>query len=103
MSDQMLREILDELKTAQEERQDLKAQMNNRFDTLDAKVSTIEQDIKLIEASIKRIEENEPQDTIATLNNNSDNLVQKNYDVVALNKRLFNVESTIERIRIAEQ
>lgn len=99
----MLREILDELKTAQEERQDLKAQMNNRFDTLDAKVSTIEQDIKLIEASIKRIEENEPQDTIATLNNNSDNLVQKNYDVVALNKRLFNVESTIERIRIAEQ
>lgn len=62
MSDQLLREILEELESAKQVRQDLKSQMNSRFDTLDTKVSTVEQDIKYIKASINRIEENEPQD-----------------------------------------
>lgn len=99
MSDQILREILDELKSAKQERQDLKSQMNSRFDTLNTKVSTVEQDIKDIKASINRIEKNEPQDIVAMLNNINDKLEIKTYDVTALNKRLFYVESTIEQIR----
>lgn len=99
MSDQLLREILDELKSAKQERLDLKSQMNSRFDTLDTKVSTVEQDIKDIKASINRIEENKPQDIVAMLYNISDKVDGKNYDISALNKRLFNVESTIEQIR----
>jgi len=83
MNDQLLREILEELKSAKQERLDLKSQMNSRFDTLDTKVSTVEQDIKDIKASVNRIEENEPQDIVAMLNNINDKLELKTYDVTA--------------------
>lgn len=99
MSDQLLKQILEELKTAKQERQDMKSQMNNRFDSLEAKMSTMELDIKDVKSSVKRIEENEPQDITAMLNNINDKLELKSYDVSALNKRLFNVESTIEQMR----
>lgn len=97
MSDQLLRQILDELKTAKQERQDLKSQMNNRFDTLDAKVTNVEQEVTEIKTSVKRIEENEPQDIVAMLYNINNKLEFKSYDVSALNKSLFNVTSIIEQ------
>lgn len=55
MSDQILDKILDELNLAKQERQDFKSQINNRFDILDTKMSTLEQEVKDIKTSVKWI------------------------------------------------
>lgn len=112
MSDQVMKQILHELKEmneAQKEmkqeqtslkltQQDMKSQINYRFETLETKVSHMQNDITDIKESVYRIEEDEPQDILAMLSNINQKLENRDSDVEALNKRLFRAKSTLERL-----
>lgn len=81
MSEQLLQQILEELKNVKGEisgikqeqasmnieLQNVKSQMNSRFDTLETKTSHIQDDVSDIKNSVHRLEMNEPQDVLAML------------------------------------
>lgn len=112
MSEKVLNEILEQLnnlnKVQQEVKvdmagikqaqQDIESQMNSRFDALEVKVAQVQEDTTEIKAGVNRIEKNEPKDIHAMLDQINHKLNDKDSDVFALHKRLFRVESTLERI-----
>lgn len=51
-----------------------------------------------IEDAVNRIEANEPADVVALLQQINKKLDEPDYDLQALNKRVFKVESEIERL-----
>lgn len=116
MSEELLKQILDRLNqmesnmATKQDLTDIRAQMNSRFDTLETKlsfvekdVSVIKQDVSDIKAAVGRIEENEPADVMGMLKQINAKLEEKDSDVQALNKRLFRVESTLERVTTGDQ
>lgn len=54
--------------------------------------------LERIEESVNRIEQNEPADIMAVLKQMNGKLDERDYDLQALNKRLFKTESEIERL-----
>lgn len=71
---------------------------NAKISRIETKMSNMERDIKEIKSSVYRMEKNEPQDILAMLENINNKLEVKDSDIGALNKRLFKVESTLERL-----
>lgn len=65
--------------------------MDKRFDTADAKLDRIE-------AAVNRIEHNEPENIVAILKQINDKLDNKEFELQALNKRVFKNETEIERL-----
>lgn len=47
----------------------VKSQINNRFDSLETKVASVQVDVSDIKAGVERLEENEPKDILAMLSN----------------------------------
>lgn len=114
MSDELLKQILEEIKSMktslQDTRsqmnsmetslQDTRAQMNSRFDTLEIKLSNVEVDTSSIKESMARIEENEPEDVIGTLRhlekelNEQQDLLEKveelEIDIILIKKAITN-------------
>ena len=74
MSHELLKQILDELKGLNQrvggiesEIQDVKSQMNSRFDTIETKMSPMQGDVSSIKNSVDRMEQNEPADVLSML------------------------------------
>lgn len=116
MSDDLLKQILEEMKSlnqrlshvesnmaTKQDLMDIRVQMNSRFDTLETKMSYVESDVASIKATVDLIASETPQDVMGMLKQINAKLEEKNYDVQALNKRLFKVESVVERVTTEEQ
>lgn len=66
-------------------------EMTKRFDKVDGRLERIEN-------AVNRIEQNEPADVIGMLDQMNKKLDERDYDLQALNKRVFKTESEIERL-----
>jgi len=71
---------------------------NERFNDLEKRFDKVDQRLESIEASVQRIEMNEPADIMAMLKQINGKLDDRDNDMQALNKRVFKVESEIERL-----
>jgi len=98
-------ELQTEIKGVKSETKDNRSQMNFRFDTLEMKTSHIEtklayveHDVAAIKATVDHMSGEVPQDVMGMLKQMNSKLDDKDSDVQALNKRLFRVESTLERV-----
>ena len=103
-------ELQTEIKGVKSEIQDTRSQMNFRFDTLEMKTSHIEtklahveRDVAAIKATVDHMSGEVPQDVMGMLKQMNSKLDDKDSDVQALNKRLFRVESTLERVTTGDQ
>ena len=76
----------------------MKTDISIRFDKLEAKVSVLQTDVNEIKSIAQRIEESQPEDVHAMLQTINSKLDQRDADIQVLNKRVFQVESAIEKI-----
>lgn len=73
MSDDLLKQILDRLDRMEsnmaknQELQDTRAEMKSRFDTLETKLSHIEDDVATIKATVDRMAAETPEDVMGML------------------------------------
>jgi chromosome segregation ATPase len=105
VSHELLKQILDELKGLNQrvggiesEIQDVKSQMNSRFDTIETNMSHMQGDVSSIKNSVDRMEKNEPADVLAMLKQINGKLDGRDDEIQVLNKRLFKTESEVERL-----
>ncbi|BAU29794.1 hypothetical protein DFP93_106174 [Aneurinibacillus soli] len=124
MNELLLQQILEELKGLKDEQQGLRQEiidtrktMATKEDTSDIRqtmatkedvsdiplikqaVAEINERTKVIEQSVRHLEENEPADVLAMLDRIDQKLEEKDSEITVLNNRLFKVESTAERLR----
>ena len=88
-----------ELESFKESQEEMKVKMDNRFDSLEENVSYMQGDIAEIKKSIHRLEKNEPQNIMNMLKMIHTKIEDKDFDIIALNKRLFRVESAVEQLQ----
>jgi mRNA-degrading endonuclease HigB of HigAB toxin-antitoxin module len=86
MSDPLLNQILSEIK-------DLKSNIATKSD-----VEQIKAELAAIKNSVERIEMNQPEDIKAMLQTISDKLDERDSEIQVLNRRVFKVESALERL-----
>ncbi|KIY22566.1 hypothetical protein [Mesobacillus subterraneus] len=91
MNEEILKQILSEIKGVKHGQEQLEKKMEARFNTVDNRLESIEQ-------TLVRMEADQPEDITALLKQINGKLEDKDYDVQALNKRVFKVESEIEKI-----
>lgn len=87
MSDKILQQILEQMTAMQKEIKGVKEEMNLRFDRLDKSID---------KAHMENISSDEH--ILSTLKEMNTKLDDRDHDVQALNKRVFKVESEIERL-----
>lgn len=93
-----LQGVKGEVQIVKGELQDVKSKMNSRFDTLEAKIALVQEDVTEIKVSTGRMEENEPANIYTMLKQINRKLDDRDNDIQALNKRVFKTESEIERL-----
>ncbi len=86
MNEDLLQQLLNEIK-------DIKSNMATKSD-----INTIKNELIVIKQSIQLIEQSQPNDIYAILKNISNKLEERDSEVLVLNKRIFKVESVIERL-----
>lgn len=91
MNDEILKELLSEVKSIRSETKSIRSEMNLRFDEVNKRFDSLEE-------KIDRIEENTHADIMALLRNIDEKMEDRDSAVQALNKRVFKTESIIERI-----
>lgn len=91
-----LQPISQRLNNLENELQSVKSQMNNRFDTMEAKMTLLEKNMATKEdvADIQAIK----QATLEVSEKVNDLVEERDSKIHVLNKRLFKVESFIERL-----
>lgn len=110
MNEQLLKQILEELqslKTGQQslndkmasvesELQGTRSEMKSRFDTVDTKIAHMQNDITEIKESAHRLETDQPDDVIGLLKSMNEKLENRDNEMLAVNRRLYRVEGTLE-------
>jgi vacuolar-type H+-ATPase subunit D/Vma8 len=96
--DELLKEIINKLNSIDSKIDNLDTKVDSletKVDSLETKVVNLEHGQKEIKESVHRIELSQPQDIVALLERMNKNLENK---TEVLNKRVFNVETEIERL-----
>ncbi|MFB5763663.1 hypothetical protein [Paenibacillus medicaginis] len=105
--EQMLNQILQELRSIKSDIQ----QLNQNQQLLDQNQKSLDQNQKLLDQnqkqmtpqidnilqSVIRIEDSQPKDISALLDRIHDNILDKDSEIAALNKRVFRLESDFEK------
>jgi|SRR5690625_3128805 len=92
-------EMKDEQQSFKNSLEKIKDDIDHRFDTFETTVCHMQKDINEIKESVHRIEENEPRDILEMLDIIYNKIDEKDSDILVLNKRLFRVESVLEKIQ----
>lgn len=71
---------------------------NERLNNIDKRLDNIDGKLDRIEAAANRLEHNEPENIVAILKQINSKLDDRDYELQALNKRLFKNETEIERL-----
>lgn len=99
--EQILQAILGELQLIKEGQARLESRMDRlegRMDKLEESHLRLEQKVDGIYQAVVRIEEGQPLDIYAMLTNIERKLDTKDSEIAVLNKRVFRLESDMERI-----
>ncbi|TCS80394.1 hypothetical protein [Tepidibacillus fermentans] len=78
--------------------QDIKSNVNNRFDIIETKLAQLQVDVSEVKATVRRIEESHQEDVHAMLQTINNKLDQRDAEIQVLNKRIFKLESEVERM-----
>lgn len=101
MSEQLLKQIINELQSIKSEQQNTNLrldQFESRLDQIELRLDRIETDVAEIKQSVHRIEFGQPEDIKAMLQTIYDKLDERDSEIQVLNRRVFKVESAVERL-----
>lgn len=93
-----LKDLLKKMDKRLERQEDMMQQLINMVGQNNKKQEEMDSKIDRIELAIHHIEQNEPADIMAVLNQIDKKLDERDNEIQALNKRLFKTESEIERL-----
>ncbi|MFV8828501.1 hypothetical protein [Alkalihalobacterium sp. APHAB7] len=96
--DEILRHLV-EFKASTNNRFDqMEASTNQRFEQVDKRFDQVDKRLDRIDTTLGRIEKDQAEDVIALLKQMNHKMDVRDSEIQALNKRVFKVESEIERL-----
>lgn len=98
--EQLLHQILEEIRTIKSDIQQLNQNqllLNQNQQLLDQNQKQMSLQIDNLLQSVQRIEDRQPEEISALLKRIHDNLLDKDSEIAALNKRVFRLESDFEK------
>ncbi|WNF37404.1 hypothetical protein RJD24_02775 [Bacillaceae bacterium IKA-2] len=101
MSENILKQVLEEVKNLNNGLANIENQLNqmdSRFDTLDTTNLSMQSDITDIKQGVQRIEESHPEDVIGMLKTINSKLDERDNEMLAINRRLYRVEGVVEGV-----
>jgi chromosome segregation ATPase len=72
--------------------------LEQRMASLEMRQDRLESELQEVKEAVFRLEDSQPQDIYALLENMDKKLEERNFEMHALNKRVFKVEAELERI-----
>ncbi|HZG59697.1 MAG TPA: hypothetical protein VEY68_04315 [Anoxybacillus sp.] len=72
--------------------------LEQRMASLETRQDRLESELQEVKGAVFRLEDSQPKDIYALLENIDKKLEERNFEMHALNKRVFKVEAELERI-----